>query len=57
MSHLFYHGFEPYGDLSESVKHMMNITNCGGIKLRNESRGNDDKQIASICLYRKKYRF
>lgn len=57
MSHLFYHGFEPYGDLSESVKQMMNIINCGGIKLRNESRGNDDKQIASICLYRKKYRF
>lgn len=57
MNRLFYHGFEPVDYLSEEVRHVIDIINSGGIKLRNESRGIDDNMLNHICLYRKNMDF
>ena len=57
MNRLFYYGFEPVDYLSEEVRHMIDIINSGGIKLRSESRGIDGNMLNHICLYRKNMDF
>ena len=48
-THLYYHGFEPFRNLSESVKHLIDIINHGELKLRDEK----NPILQHICLYRK----
>lgn len=56
MSHLFYHGFEPW-DYVESIQHMIEIINSGGLKKRNTVINLDDDNLSHICLYRKNESF
>ena len=53
MKRFFYHGIEPYGDISEAVRSVIDIIKDGGIKLRSECSGCDDENLKHICLYRK----
>lgn len=57
MKRFFYHGIEPYGDISEAVRSVIDIIKDGGIKLRSECSGSDDENLKHICLYRKNMEF
>lgn len=53
MRHYFYHGFDPGYIDKETVEHMLDIINSGGIKTRKNIIGHQDESFNHVCLYRK----